>query len=123
MDATIHYADAAEAAVTRSRALRWLLDWDVLGEQSMSRQFHLTQDALEAVRDGAPLLVTTERAVQIDRMVATQSLLSDGYTPAKMAQWFKAGIVPLDGRSSVELLSSDTDGTTEVLAAAHTWMG
>lgn len=123
MDAFIHYADAAQAATARSNALRWLLEADVLQADAMSRQFQLNAGSIDAIRDGAPLLVPGEQATRIDRMVATQSLLLDGYSPGRMADWFRTPMPSLGGRSAGEMLSVDRDATSDVLEAAEAWMG
>lgn len=123
MDATIHYDDAAQAAGARSTALRWLLATDVLDGSAVSRQFSLTSEALDAVRAGAPLIVASERAAQIDRLVATQSLLLDGYSSPRMADWFRTPLPALKGRCAVDLLAGEVDMTSDVLEAAEAWMG
>lgn len=123
MDAAINYADAAQAAAARSGALRWLLDAEVIGEAAIAHQFHLNGEAIEAVRDGTPLLVGSDKAVRIDRMVATQSLLLDGYSPGRMAEWFRAPLPSLGGRCASDVLAKDDDATSDVLEAAESWMG
>ncbi len=123
MDASIQYADASQAATARSSALRWLLDADVLDARTMSRQFDLNPGAVDAVRDGSPLLVAHEKAVRIDRIVATQSLLLDGYSPGRMAEWFRSPLPSLGGRCASDVLSGERDGTSDVLEAAEAWMG
>lgn len=123
MHATIRYDDAAQAAGARSTALRWMLTSDVLDDAAVSRQFNLTAQAVEAVRDGSPLLVENARAAQIDRLVATQSLLLDGYSPPRMAEWFRTSLPGLDGRCARDLLAEDGDMTPRVLEAAEAWMG
>ena len=122
MDATIHYEDAGQAATARSTALRWLMTSEVLHGETIARQFGLTPTALDAVKDGAPLLVTGARAAQIDRLVATQSLLLDGYTSKRMAQWFRTPLAALDGRCASDLLETTADGTSDMLEAAEAWM-
>lgn len=123
MDASIGYTDAAQAAAARSTALRWMLESDVIDDGSLSRQFGLTAQAIDAVRDGSPLLVESAKAAQIDRLVATQSLLLDGYSPARMADWFRTPMPAFDGRSARDLLIQDSDATPQVLEVAEAWMG
>jgi hypothetical protein len=123
MDASIGYTDPVQAAAARSTALRWMLESDVVDDGSLSRQFGLTAQAVDAVRDGSPLLVESARAAQIDRLVAVQSLLLDGYSSARMADWFRAPMPGLDGLSARDLLTGDADGTPQVLEVAEAWMG
>ncbi len=122
MDAFIPYEDPAHAATARSCALRWLLAEDVLDAGAVAHQFGISSEAIQAVRDGAPLLVSDARAIQIDRMVATQSLLLEGYSPDRMTAWFKTPLPTLHDRSAVELLSGSDDATATVLEAAEAWM-
>ena len=123
MDASIGYTDARQAAVARSAALRWMLECDVVDDGSLSRQFGLTPEAVGAVRDGSPLLVESARAAQIDRLVAAQSLLLDGYSPGRMADWFRTPMAGLEGCSARDVLNRETDGTPQVLEVAEAWMG
>jgi len=123
MDASIGYTDAQQAAVARSAALRWMLESDVVDDGSLARQFGLTAQTVDAVRDGAPILVGSVRAAQIDRLVATQSLLLDGYSPGRMADWFRTSLPGLEGRTARDLLLEDADGTSLILEVAEAWMG
>jgi len=123
MDASIGYTDVRQAAIARSVALRWMLESDVVDDDSLARQFGLTAQTVDAVRDGSPILVGSVRAAQIDRLVAAQSLLLDGYSPARMADWFRTSLPGLEGRSARDLLLGDTDGTSRILEVAEAWMG
>jgi hypothetical protein len=122
MDASIPYADPAQAAAARSCALRWLLAKGVVDDAGAMRQFRLAPEAIGAVLDGAPLLVHDGRARQIDRLVATQSLLLDGYSSDAMAAWFTSRIPGLDGRAASDLLAAEVDATPRLLEAAAAWM-
>ena len=122
MLSSIPYADTHQAAASRSAALRWFLKEKVISKEGISRQFHLSPESVMEIEEGTPVLMTDDLAMRVDRIVAAQSVLLEGYSPGAMAAWFLTAMPALDGKRPSDLLTSDIDATEKVLKVAAAWM-
>lgn len=122
MHGNIPFYSVRDEAIARRACLSFLIDRDILSPAEAAVILRVEPRVIDALLMTDPVILDVHAVATMDHLMATMSLLLDGYTPDRMAQWFTTPMKALDDATPARVMGATTDGAQRVLAHAEAWM-
>lgn len=122
MHGNITFDSVREEAIARRACLSFLMERDIIAPAEAAVILRVDPRMIDAILAAEPVILDIHAVATMERLMATMSLLLDGYTPDRMAQWFTTPMKALGDVTPARVMKTTPDGAQRVLAHAEAWM-